>query len=56
MGTGQCGLLPDLDYLPDPDFLAVKIVDSIEASLENFKGIISNEQSGIKIGEGVRLS
>lgn len=32
--------LTDLDNLPDPDVLAVEIIENIEAGLESFKGII----------------
>lgn len=32
--------LTDLDNLPDPDVLAIEIIENIEAGLESFKGII----------------
>ena len=33
--------LTDLDNLPDPDELAVEIVENLEAGLESFKAIIA---------------
>ncbi len=32
--------LADLDNLPDPDELALEIVENLEAGLESFKSII----------------
>jgi type I restriction enzyme M protein len=34
--------LADLDNLPDPDVLAIEIVENLEAGLENFKEIITS--------------
>ena len=33
--------LTDLDNLPDPDILAVEIVENIEAGLESFRVIVN---------------
>jgi type I restriction enzyme M protein len=33
--------LADLDNLPDPDVLAIEIIENIEAGLESFKEIVS---------------
>ena len=33
--------LADLDNLPDPDVLALEIVENLEAGLENFRAIIA---------------
>ena len=33
--------LADLDNLPDPDELAVEIVENLEAGLERFRAIIA---------------
>jgi type I restriction enzyme M protein len=32
--------LAGLDNLPDPDVLAVEIVENLEAVLENFRGLV----------------
>jgi type I restriction enzyme M protein len=32
--------LTDLDNLPDPDILANDIIENLEASIEDFKGIM----------------
>ena len=37
--------LADLDNLPDPDVLALEIVENLEAGLESFRSIISALQS-----------
>lgn len=34
--------LADLDKLPDPDVLALKIVENIEARLDSFRAIIAS--------------
>lgn len=34
--------LADLDNLPDPDVLALEIVENLEAGLESFKAIIAS--------------
>lgn len=34
--------LADLDNLPDPDVLALEIVENIEASLDSFRAIIAS--------------
>ena len=34
--------LADLDNLPDPDELALEIVENLEAGLESFKAIIAS--------------
>ena len=34
--------LADLDNLPDPDVLALDIVENLEAGLENFRAIIAS--------------
>ncbi len=34
--------LADLDNLPDPDVLAMEIIENLEAGLENFRSIVSN--------------
>jgi len=33
--------LADLDNLPDPDVLALEIVENLEAGLESFKAVIA---------------
>jgi type I restriction enzyme M protein len=34
--------LVDLDKLPDPDVLAVEIIDNLETALESFKALTAN--------------
>ncbi len=36
--------LADLDNLPDPDVLALDIMENLEAGLENFRSIIKQLQ------------
>lgn len=38
--------LTDLDNLPDPDVLALEIIDNIEAGLASFREIVSELESG----------
>jgi len=42
--------LTDLDNLPDPDELAMEIIENIEAGLESFKGIIENLKESQRLG------
>jgi type I restriction enzyme M protein len=40
--------LADLDNLPDPDILAIEIVENLEAGLENFRAIIRELKKEVK--------
>jgi len=47
-GNRPKALITDLDNLPDPDVLALEIIDNIEAGLASFREIVSELENNQK--------